>query len=401
MSEVFKAIKITDRIYWVGAIDWKIRDFHGYDTPRGSTYNAYLVMGEKIVLLDTVKAPFKAELLSRIASVVDPQDIDYIVSNHSEPDHTGCLKSVISEIKPKKVLASKMGKKALFSHYGIEVEAVSSGDSLDLGGVTLDFIETRMIHWPDSMVTYIPEEKALISQDAFGMHLATGERFAEQFDEALLRNESDKYYSNIVLPYSLIVKKVLKDLAGLGLDIELICPDHGPIWRGKEWVEKIIGWYSEYVDQKPTMKAVVIYDTMWGSTEILARSIAEGLIAGNASVKIINLHQSPRSEVATELLDAGALLVGSPTLNNGIFPTVADVMTYIKGLKPQNLIGTAFGSYGWSGESVGILEKNLDEMKVGRTQESIKIKYVPTNSDLMKCRELGLKVAADMAEKIE
>ncbi|HHS49517.1 MAG TPA: FprA family A-type flavoprotein [candidate division Zixibacteria bacterium] len=398
MAEIYQAVRVTDKVYWVGAIDWKIRDFHGYDTPRGSTYNAYLVMGEKIALLDAVKEPFKAELMSRIRSIIDPERIDYIVSNHSEPDHTGCLARVIRKVKPEKVFASKMGKKALYEHYAIDVEAVSTGNVLDLGGLSLKFIETRMIHWPDSMVTYIPEVKALISQDAFGMHYATGERFADQLDEPVLRRESDKYYANIVLPYSPIVKNALESLASL--DIDLICPDHGPIWRSKEWVGKVLGWYGEYVEQKPTMKAVVIFDSMWSSTEKMAQAIAEGLIEGTADVRMINLHESPRSQVAHELLSAGALLVGSPTINNGIFPTVADVMTYIEGLKPKNLLGAAFGSYGWSGEAVGVLENTLDRMGVERTRESIKVNYVPTGDDLLKCRELGVNIARDMAERI-
>ncbi len=397
MAQTFKAVKITDRIYWVGAIDWKIRDFHGYSTPNGSTYNAFLVMGEKIALMDAVKAPFKSELLARIASVIDPEKIDIVVSNHSEPDHTGCLKHLIRKIKPERVLASKMGKKALFAHYGIEVE--EAGESLDLGGLTLKFIETRMIHWPDSMMTYIPEERALISQDAFGMHLATGERFADQLEPSLLRRESDKYYANIVLPYSAIVKRALGALSGL--DIDLICPDHGPIWRGKDSVGEILGWYSDYVEQRPTMKAVVAYDTMWGSTEAMARAIAEGLIEGGATVRMINLHSSPRSEVAAELLDAGALIVGSPTLNNGIFPTVADAMTYIEGLKPQNLVGAAFSSFGWSGESAGILDEWLKKMRVELVAEALKVNYVPTAEHLAQCRELGLKVAGKMSEKIQ
>jgi len=398
MAEIYQAVRVTDKVYWVGAIDWKIRDFHGYDTPRGSTYNAYLVMGEKIALLDAVKEPFKAELMSRIRSIIDPERIDYIVSNHSEPDHTGCLARVIRKVKPEKVFASKMGKKALYEHYAIDVEAVSTGNVLDLGGLSLKFIETRMIHWPDSMVTYIPEVKALISQDAFGMHYATGERFADQLDEPVLRRESDKYYANIVLPYSPIVKNALESLASL--DIDLICPDHGPIWRSKEWVGKVLGWYGEYVEQKPTMKAVVIFDSMWSSTEKMAQAIAEGLIEGTADVRMINLHESPRSQVAHELLSAGALLVGSPTINNGIFPIVADVMTYIEGLKPKNLLGAAFGSYGWSGEAVGVLENTLDRMGVERTRESIKVNYVPTGDDLLKCRELGVNIARDMAERI-
>jgi len=393
----FKAKQISDKVYWVGAIDWDIRDFHGYGTPRGSTYNAFLILADKITLIDTVKAPFEDELMARIKSIIDPAKIDYIVSNHSEPDHTGSLKNVISRVKPKSVFASKMGKKTLKSLYNLEVDSVENKSALDLGNMTLKFLETRMIHWPDSMFSYLEEEKILFSQDAFGMHLASSERFADQLNRDLLRYESDKYYANIVLPFSNMVKRTLDQVGKMNLEIDMLCPDHGPIWR-KNDIPIILEWYSEYVEQKPFNKAVIVYDTMWGSTEKMARSIADGIIEAGSKAIVLRCRSTDRSIVIKELLYSGALIIGSPTINNNIFPSLADVLTYIKGLKPQNLIGAAFGSFGWSGESVGILENYLRDMKIEPAIEGIKLNYIPGEKDLDQCRKFGVEIASKMKE---
>ncbi len=395
MNNTFKAIKISDHVYWVGAIDWNIRDFHGYSTNRGTTYNAFLVLGEKIALIDTVKAPFEREMMARIASVIDPKRIDYIVSNHSEMDHTGCLQNTIRAVEPEKVLASAMGAKAIEAHFGLkDIQVVKDGESLDLGDMSLTFLETRMLHWPDSMITYVDIDKLIFSQDGFGMHLATGARFADEIDKNILRVEAAKYYANILLPFSPLVTKLLKRIGELGIDIDIIAPDHGPVYRENPgW---IIDLWGKFAEQRPTNKAVVLYDTMWGSTDLMARAIADGLIAGGATVKIHRIRDSHRSDVATDILDSGALIVGSPTINNNIFPPLADVMIYLKGLKPKNLIGAAFGSYGWSGEAVGHLEKMLEEMKVELVHESVKSQYVPDDAVLSKCREMGIVIAERM-----
>ena len=392
MDKPFKAIKVSDNVFWVGAIDWNIRNFHGYSTGRGSTYNAYLVLGEKVTLIDTVKAPFEGEMMARIASLIDPKRIDYIVSNHSEMDHTGCLRNTIRAVEPEKVFASAMGAKAIYEHFGMkDIQAVADGESLDLGNMKLTFLETRMLHWPDSMVTYLDADKILFSQDGFGMHLAGGGRFADEIDEGILRNEAARYFANILMPFAPLVTKLLARIENLGIEISIIAPDHGPIYRENVgWITDLWGGFAE---QKPTKKAVVLYDTMWGSTDRMARSIADGLIEGGASVELRRITASHRSDVATDILEAGALIVGSPTLNNNIFPPLADAMIYLKGLKPKNLIGAAFGSYGWSGEAVGHLEKMLEEMKVELVHEGIKIKYVPTDSDLSRCREMGIAIA--------
>lgn len=389
----FKAVKISERVYWVGAIDWAIRDFHGYSTRRGTTYNAYLIMGEKVILVDTVKAPFRDELLSRIASVVDPKRIDYIVSNHSEMDHSGCLAELIELVQPERVFASAMGVKALAGHFRPrkEIQAVKDGERIRLGNVDLVFAETRMLHWPDSMVTYLPDEALLFSQDAFGMHLASIERFDDELQGELLMAEAGQYYANILMPFSGLVAKLPEKLEKNGIAPRMIAPDHGPVWR--KGVAAIQEWYARWALMRPSRRAVVVYDTMWGSTHRMARAIGEGLSAGGISTKLLPLGASHRSDAATELLDAGALLVGSPTINNGIFPTVADAMSYLKGLKPANLIGAAFGSYGWSGEAVRDLSGMLRAMKVELLNEGIAVKYVPGPDDLARCVALGAAVA--------
>jgi flavorubredoxin len=401
MKDVYSAIKVTDHVYWVGAIDWTIRDFHGYTTPHGSTYNAYLVMADDITLIDAVKAPFMGEMLARIKSVVDPSKIKYIISNHSEMDHSGCLPEVIDIIKPEKVFASTVGVKTLkeLFHDQHEITPVKDGEKLSLGNIELTFMETRMIHWPDSMFTYLAKDELLFSQDAFGMHLATLERFADEIPAATLEYEGATYYANIVLPYSPIVLKALEKVAASGLKIKIIAPDHGPIWRKD--LGFILDLYKKWASQKPTAKAVVVYATMWHSTEKMARTISEALAQSGVKVKLLSMNETHRSEFIYEVLDAGALIVGSPTLNNNILPQMADVMTYLKGLKPANKIGAAFGSYGWSGESVKHLESMLKEMKVEIAAESIAVKNAPDSDILEKCHELGKTVAAELLKRVK
>lgn len=397
MSEIFTAEKITEHVYWVGAIDWNIRDFHGYATHRGSTYNAYLILAEKIVLVDTVKRPFYKQLMSRIASVVDPGKIDYIISNHSEMDHSGCLPEAIAAIKPEKVFASPMGVKALAQNLGLtNIETVKDGQTLSLGNLTLSFLETRMLHWPDSMVTYLAEDELLFSQDGFGMHLASSERFDDQIPDWLLEVEAAKYWANILLPFCGQVTKVLQRVTDAKLKFKYIAPDHGPIWRANPG--KIIGLYAKWAKQEAANKAIIVYDTMWNSTETMAHAVGSGLLAEGVPIKVMPLKSNHRSDVVTELLDAGALVVGTPTLNNNLFPTVADILTYIKGLKPKNLVGAAFGSYGWSGEGVGQVLDQLKAMKLETIDEGVKHLYVPDDAALSRCSQLGIAVARRMKE---
>jgi flavorubredoxin len=388
-----KAVEIKPNVHWVGAIDWNIRDFHGYSTYKGTTYNAYLVKDEKIALFDTVKKPFLSDLLDRLRHVVEPTKIDYLIVNHVEMDHSGSVPELIELIKPEKVFCSEMGKKALIEHYHREdwpFEVVKSGQTLSLGQKTVQFLETRMLHWPDSMFSYLAEDRLLISSDAFGQHWATSERFEDEVDQPELMAHAAKYYANILLLYSPLVQKLLASVQQMNLAIDMIAPDHGLIWRSDPG--KIIGAYDTWSQQKTAQKAVIVYDTMWHSTEHMAKAIADGLIDEGVSVKMCNLKVNHRSEVMAELLDARAIIFGSSTLNNGILPTVADMLCYLKGLKPVGRIGAAFGSYGWSGEAVKIITQSLEEMKFELPEPGVRVKFAPTHEHLKQCRELGVKL---------
>lgn len=394
---VYDAARITDKVCWVGAVDWSVRDFHGYQTSSGSTYNAYLVMADKVTLVDTVKHPFGKEMLSRISSVIDPQKIDYIISNHAEMDHSGYLLDTIAAVKPEKVFASSLGVKALREHFhGFkDIIEVKDGETIDLGDRHITFYETKMLHWPDSMFSFLQEDGILFSQDAFGMHLASSERFDDELRDYVLEHEGAKYYANILLPFSNFVNKLFKKVEAAGLEPAIIAPDHGPIWRKK--VSWILDLYRTWAAREPRNKAVVVYDTMWGSTDLMARAICDGLKEKDTHVKVMKLRSDHRSDVATELLDAGALVVGSPTINGNMFPTVADVLTYIRGLKPVGIVGAAFGSYGWSGEAVKQVEEMLEGMKIELVTEGLRSKYVPDGEILGACRNLGQAVAGRLS----
>lgn len=389
---LFNAVPVSDHVYWVGGLDWGIRDFHGYATSRGTTYNAYLIVADEVTLIDTVRAPFRDEMLARIASVVDPGEIRYIISNHSEMDHSGCLPDVIERVKPEKVFASPMGVKALKAHFGMDdIIAIADGEAMTLGGATLRFVGTPMLHWPDSMFTYLEEDQVLFSSDAFGMHLASAERFVDELPWDIVHHEFAKYYANILLPFSKLILKLIDRMGELALPLKVIASDHGPIWRQN--LDRPLELYAAWARQEPTPKAVVVYDTMWGSTAKMAEGIVEGLAGAGVTVKVLPLSGSHRSDVATELLGAGALLVGSPTLNKNMFPTVADMLTYVKGLQPANLIGGAFGSYGWNSMAVGQINDVLQSMGVELVGEGLDTVYVPDNEALHRCREFGRTVA--------
>ncbi len=387
------ATEIKKGIYWVGAVDWTTRDFHGYSTYKGTTYNAYLVIDDKITLFDTVKASKRSDLIHHIRSIMDPSKIDYIVVNHVEMDHSGSLPEMIDLIKPEKVFCSTMGKKALLEHFHREdwpYEIAVPGQPLSLGKRSVQFIETRMLHWPDSMFSYIPEERLLISSDAFGEHWATSERFDDEVNMPELMAHAAKYYANILMLYSPLVKKVIENVRQSGLKIDMIAPDHGVVWRSN--VGAIINAYENWAQQAARNKALIIYDTMWHSTEMMAKAVADGLQQEGVSIQLIDLSVTHRSDVMTEVLDAKALIFGSPTLNNGILPRMAQMLSYMKGLKPQGKIGAAFGSYGWSGEAVKQINQVMEEMKFTVTEPGIRVKYVPAHADLKECVEMGRRI---------
>ncbi len=406
MSGVYEAVRLAEGFYWVGAVDWGLRDFHGYSTHRGSTYNSYLLTtpSGRNVVFDAVKKPFMDVMLSRIASVVDPASIELIVSNHAEMDHSGGLADLSRATGGARIVASRMGVRNLSMQLGglDGLSAVSDGETVEVGGETISFMETRMLHWPDSMFSYLPSRRILVSQDAFGMHLATPETAAHRIDAAILREEAGRYYANILLPYSQLVTKLLGKVSAMNLGIDIIAPDHGPAWfAGTESGPGFItGLYARWAAQEPTLRAVVAYDTMWGSTEIMARAIAEGLREGGADPVVHPLHGSHRSDVAADLLEAGALLLGTPTLNASMFPTVADLVTYLGGLRRMNLVGAAFGSHGWGGEGVRRLSAAMTEMQVELLHPGLASQFRPGGDVLSSCRALGVETAGRLRREV-
>jgi flavorubredoxin len=391
-------LEIAPGIYDVGVADWNIRDFHGYSTDLGTTYNAFLVVDQKIALIDTVKKTFADQLLDNISAVVDPRKIDYVISNHTELDHSGSLARVMHRIgEDKPLYCSKMGRKNLPGHFAgnWNYHPVETGQELSLGKKTLSFLETRMVHWPDSMFSYLKEDKILFSSDGFGQHFAGPERFDDQIGEAIMVH-AKKYFANILLLYAPLIKKYLKNITDAGLQFNIVCPDHGVIWRQDP--AKIIRAYSRWCEQIPEKKAVVIYDTMWQSTEKMAQAIAAGIQKEGVPAKPLHLRKWHRSEVMTEVFDAKAVVVGGPTLNNGLYPSLADFLCYMKGLKPLNKIGAAFGSYGWSGEAVKIITRELEEMKFDIIDPGLKIQYVPDRQGLESCYAYGRKIGKTVIE---
>ena len=395
-----QALKITDKVYWVGAIDWNIRDFHGYTTDEGTTYNAFLIVDEKIVLVDTVKHGFFEQMAARIKSVIGDKKIDILISNHSEMDHTGVIRETICEFKPSKIYASQTGVKTLQEHFGSfeNLEGVADGSEVNIGKETLVFMDSKMLHWPESMICLMKNENLLFSNDIFGMHYASNKHFDDEISPDIWYKEAKKYYANIILPYSNIVKAFLAKVKAKGIEPKIICPDHGIIWRKNP--QLIVDLYATFAEQKAAKKALVIYDTMWGSTAKMAAAITDGLSSKGIEVKEFSLRATNRSEVASEILDSAALIVGTPVLNQEMYPSLGDTLTYLKGLKKQNLIGMVFGSYGWSPMAITNLQKFVETMGVKIVKEPITSKFVPTEEKLKECFDAGVLMAEEIGKNL-
>lgn len=393
MKSYYNAEQVSENVWWVGAVDWSVRNFHGYLTERGTTYNAFLIIDDKITLVDTVKAGFGDEMLERISTVIDPQKIDYIISNHAEPDHSGCLTDVVRLVKPEKVFASVMGAKTLKAYYGTDVDVAK--EPISLGKGNLSFVETRMLHWPDSMISFYDRDGVMFSQDAFGQHLAGSKLWAEDYDQSLIGFEMGKYFANIINAQSAKVLSVLDALETMNLPLKVIAPDHGPLFRKN--FDQVFAAYRRYAEQKPTAHAAVVFSTMWHATEKLARVFADGVRAAGVGVEIIDLAASERSAVMTAVANSGLIAFGAPTMNNQVFPAMADVLTYIKGLKPQNKIGFAFGSCGWSGEGAKQIYAELESMKFDLPLPVLQSKYMPTAEELQSAFDAGY----ELAEKVK
>ncbi|RLF53232.1 MAG: FprA family A-type flavoprotein [Thermoplasmata archaeon] len=383
-------VEIKPDIYWVGGIDWDIRNFHGYSTNRGTTYNAYLIIDKKITLVDTVKHYLYDEMMDRIKAVIDPSKIDYIVSNHVEMDHSGSLPRLLEIVKNAKVITSTRGEKGLLRHYkkNLNLKVVESGDTISIGKRTLHFVHIPMVHWPDSMVTYIPSDKLLLPNDAFGQHIASSERFDDEIEWGILKEEAAKYYANIVMPFGDQVKKALDVVSTL--EIDMIAPGHGIIWRSH--IPEILKEYKRWANYESTGRAVIIYDSMWGSTEKIAKKLAEGIAEVGIPVNIRNLKTCHISDVITDVQDSKLVLIGSPTLNNGMLPSVGGFLTYLKGLKPRNRVGFVFGSYGWGGQAVKEIQKILESLSWDLPFDSVNINYIPDEDELNNLKNIGNKL---------
>lgn len=385
-----KAVEIKKDIYWVGAIDHDVRNFHGYLTQRGTTYNAYLIIDEKITLVDTVKDTHTDEMISRISHIIDPSKIDYIVCNHVEPDHSGSLSAILKYCPNATIITCANGEKGLEQYYhgNWNYHIVKSGDAVSIGKRTFNFVLTPMVHWPDNMISFMPEENILFSNDSFGQHYATSGRFDDEVskDEALF--EAKKYFANIVLPYSNQVKKELE--AAQNFDIKLICTSHGVIWRS--YVADIIQLYHNWAHNVTQKKAVIAYDTMWKSTEKMALTLYEAFVKKGYEVALRNLQVNHESDVMTDVIDSEYICVGSPTLNSEIMANVAGFLTYMRGLAPrEGRKAIAFGSYGWNAKSVAHIEQYLQGCNYDIVA-SFNQQYRPTQDDLQQITEKTIQL---------
>lgn len=388
-------VELKDGVYWVGVVDWNIKHFHGHElsTHRGTTYNAYLIIDKKIALVDTVWGPFSHELIENIEKVIDVKKIDYVIANHGETDHSGGLPELMKFIPDATVVVSEKGKESVFKHYHKHwnFKVVKTGDTISLGENNLVFVNAPMLHWPDSMFTYLTGKNILMPNDAFGQHYASSARFNDEVDGIEVYQEAIKYYANILTPFSDFVIKKIDEFKKLNIPVDIIAPSHGIIWR-KEPLQ-IVQKYYEWASGKTDGSVVIIYDTMWNATEKMAQAIGEGLAKEGVKFKSFNMAVSDRNDVLTEVFKARGILIGSPALNNGLLPTIKPILEDLKGLKFKNKAGAAFGSYGWSGENVRLIEENLEKAKIKILQEGIKFKWQPTKEELEKCMEFGRNFA--------
>jgi len=374
------AVQIADNIYWVGAVDWEVRHFHGhtYHTHRGTSYNAYLIVDDRIALVDTVMPGFEDELFRRIAGVVDPARIDYVVANHGELDHSGAIPAVLARVPQATLVHSKRGTESLGKYFqdGWKRQVVRTGDTISLGHKTLTFLEAPMLHWPDSMFTYIPEDRVLLPNDAFGQHLASAQRFADEVDPTILWDEARKYFANILTPFSTLILRKVEEVQKMGLEIEVIAPSHGVIWRKNaiQIVEQYVRWASG--EAQP--RALVVYETMWGSTAEMARAILEGIIEAGVEGQLFAVPQTDHTTVIGALLEARGIVVGSATHNRRPLLNISALVEDLVGLRPVKKIGAAFGSHGWGGGAVPLLEKSLKEAGIDVVQEGLALAWRPT-----------------------
>lgn len=389
--------KITEKVTWVGKIDWELQRFHGdeYSINRGSSYNSYLIQDEKVALIDTVWKPFDEEFVAHLSKEIDLNEIDYIIANHGEIDHSGALAALMREIPDTPIYCTANGVKSMTGQYHQDWNfvTVKTGDTLDLGENKLIFIEAPMLHWPDSMFCYLTGENILFSNDGFGQHYASESMFNDTVDQFELFSEALKYYANILTPFSSFVIKKINEILAMNVDINMICPSHGVIWRDNptQIVEKYLEWADNYSENQITL----VYDTMWDGTRKMAEAIAKGIELADPDVKIklYNAAKTDKNEILTEVFKSKTILVGSPTVNNGLLYSIAGILEMIKGLKMKNKKAAAFGCYGWSGESIKLITSSLEEAKFEIINSGLRAKWVPDSDAVEACIEFGREIA--------
>ncbi len=395
-------VQVADKVYWVGAIDWNVRHFHGYTytTPRGTTYNAYLVLGEEPALVDTVAPGFEEEMMARIRELIDPARIRHLIANHGEVDHSGAIPYVLAHAPQAQLYCSRKGTESLGAYYPElhDLHVVKTGDTLPLGGKTLSFIEAPMLHWPDSMFTYVQDDRLLLSNDAFGQHLATSRRFADEVEPWQLWDEAARYYASILTPFSRMVLRKLDEVAESGLAIDTIAPSHGVIWRREPG--EIVEAYRRWASGEAKARVVIAYETMWGSTERMARALAEGVADEGVEALLRGLPMADRTDVVKELLEAKGLLVGSSTHNQRILLNIAAFMEDLKGLRFSHKLAAAFGSHGWAGGGVGQLEEDLREAGFDVMTSDLAFRWAPSQADLERAREFGRSFGREVRQAL-
>lgn len=394
--------RVTDKVTWVGKIDWELKKFHGDElsTMEGSSYNSYLIRDKKTVLMDTVWGPYDTEFVNRLKEEIDLKEIDYIVMNHNESDHSGTLPALMREIPDTPIYCTKKGESILrgLYHQDWNYVNVKTGDELEIGDSKLVFVEASMLHWPDTMMTYMTGDNILFSNDVFGQHYASEMLYDDMDDISKLLHEAEKYYTNIITPFSTFVTKKLAEVQGMNLKIDLVAPSHGIIWR--ENIGLIMDLYAKWANNYQEDQITLIYDTMWQSTRKMAEAIAEGIhqASPNTTIKILNAVKNDKNDILVEVFKSKAILVGSPTINNGFSYAIAGILEMIKGLKFKNKKAASFGSYGWSGEAAKLIREFLEESKFAIVNDGIRVNWAPDQETIEQLREYGRKFVEEIAE---
>ncbi len=397
--------KITNSVTWVGKVDWELKEFHGheYSVRRGTSYNSYLVRDEKVALIDTVWAPFAKEFVRNLNNEIDIQKIDYVIAQHGEIDHSGALCELMRQIPDKPVYCTQNAIRSLKGQFHIDWNfvPVKTGDVLEIGAKKLIFVEAPMLHWPDSMFTYLTGENILFPNDAFGQHYATELLYNDLVDQCELFEEAIKYYANILTPFSPLVIKKISEVLGFNLPVDLICPSHGVIWRDDP--TQIVKKYLEWADAYKENRILIVYDTMWNGTRLMAESIAKGITEQDKSVtvKLMNAAIEDKNDIITDIFRAKLVLIGSPTINNGYSHAIAGLLEMMKGLKFKEKRAAAFGSYGWSGEAVAQLTNALKGAGFDVISDGLRLMWMPDSEAIAKCVALGKTLAEETALDVE